>query len=470
VIEPTYTHARAGEYARPRGPWDGPTIDAALSAHDGADVAERVARVAGGLRAAGVRLHDAVCWQRPNGDDVRLLLRACWRIGAVAVPIHHAAGAADVDVIVEDTAPSLVVEDALPDGEPVRDGASSPADAAVVLYTSGSTARPKGVIHTHRGLAYKARLMAAVHGLQADDAVLMPAPLAHISGLQNGITLPGVVPMRAVFMARWDPEEAVRIIERERITFMIGPPTFFISLMAASNFTPSAVSSLRLVSSGGAGVTPAFVEEAQRVLGCVVKRTYGSTEAPTITTTQPGDDPVKAMTTDGRPTGAVELRTDPATGELLVRGPELFCGYTDPRRNVDAFTDDGWFRTGDLAAIDDDGWLTIVGRLKDIIIRGGENIPAAEVEATLEAHPAVRHAVAVGAPHERLGEQVVAYVMVTPGAGFDLAACREWFATRGVAKFKTPEHVVVVDELPLLAAGKPDRGALRARAADDVTA
>jgi cyclohexanecarboxylate-CoA ligase len=266
--------------------------------------------------------------------------------------------------------------------------------------------------------------------------------------------------MKTVLMARWDPSEALRLIEHERITFMVGPPTFFIGLMDAPGFSTRAVESLRLVSSGGAGVTPAFVEAASAALGCVVKRTYGSTEAPTITTSQPGDDPENARSTDGRPTGSVEIRIDPASGEVQARGPELFVGYLDPAQTAAAATDDGWFRTGDIGRIDD-GWLTITGRLKDVIIRGGENIATAEVEAVLEAHPSVRQAVAVGVPHDRLGEQVVAFVVVKPHTLFDVDECRRWFESQGVARFKTPERVVVVDELPVMAAGKPDRDALR---------
>ncbi len=204
-----------------------------------------------------------------------------------------------------------------------------------------------------------------------------------------------------------------------------------------------------------------------------MKRTYGSTEAPTITTSTPGDSATRARETDGRATGAARLRvSDPATGrerppgeigELWLRGPELFAGYADAEQTR-ASISRGWFRTGDLATVDDDGWLTIVGRIKDIIIRGGENIAAAEVEGILEAHPDVRAAVAVGQPDDRLGERVCAFVVASHP--FDLETCRAWFAEQGVARFKTPERVVQLDELPLLAAGKADRAALKARAAE----
>jgi len=314
---------------------------------------------------------------------------------------------------------------------------------------SGSSGSPKGVLHTQETLAFKAAQMRHAHELGPDDCVLMPAPAAHISGLLNGVTLPGVVPFRTVFMARWDPEAALALIERERVTFMVGPPTFFVSMMQAPGFSSARVASLRLISSGGAGVGEAFVAEAAQAFGARVKRTYGSTEVPTIIT-------------DGRTIGPVDVRID-TEGELLARGPEVCVGYVDKAQTAEAFTPDGWFRTGDLATEAADGSIEIVGRLKDVIIRGGENISAAEIEAVLEAHPDIRHAVAVGQPDPVMGERVVAFV--EGSASFDLAACREWFTARGVARFKTPERVEVVDSLPLLASGKPDRTALRLRAA-----
>jgi non-ribosomal peptide synthetase component E (peptide arylation enzyme) len=190
----------------------------------------------------------------------------------------------------------------------------------------------------------------------------------------------------------------------------------------------------------------------------VVKRSYGSTEAPTITTSTATDPPMRAAHSDGRVVGAARLRLA-ADGELLVQGPELFAGYLDPAQ-TQAATSRGWFRTGDLATIAD-GWLTIVGRKKDVIIRAGENIAAAEVERIVEAHPAVREAAAVSEPDARLGERVCIFVVADPS--FDLDECRRWFATQGIAKFKTPERVEHVNHMPTLAAGKIDRATLRAR-------
>ena len=417
------------------------------------------------------------------------MYRAAWRLGAIAAPIHHALGREETAALVARLKPSVQLawsdvplraltgtldpDDISGTGARADEHWSDPSALAAVLFTSGSSGAPKGVLHTQRSLGYKAVSWPRCTSSSVDDVVLMPAPLAHISGLLNGITLPGVVPFTSVLMARWDPEQALDLIERERVTFMIGPPTFFVSLMSAPGFSAERVASLRLVSSGGAGVTEAFVEEAGQRLGCVVKRTYGSTEAPTVATSSSGDDRGAAGTHDGRALGAVRLRvSDPETGaerapgetgELWVQGPELFSGYLDASETAAAVRD-GWFRTGDLATVDADGWLRIVGRIKDVIIRGGENIATAEIEAVLERHPEVAQAVAIGYPDRLMGERVCAFV-VASGGRFDLEACRAWFAGQGMAKFKTPEQVVAVDALPVLATGKPDRARLRDLAA-----
>ncbi len=449
MLAATFESPLGSWYRRAGGPWDQPSLDVLLTRVAAPALADRVARVAGGLRTRGVRPGDAVSWQSANRDEVAVLYRACWRLGAIAAPVHHLMGATDVAGVLGAVQPACVVDDldTLPDDEPVAEPWTDGSRLAAVLFTSGSSGAPKGVLHTQATLAYKATQMQVAHELGPDDCVLMPAPGAHISGLLNGITLPGVVPFPTVFMARWDPEVALTLIEREHVTFMVGPPTFFVSMMQAPGFSSERVASLRLISSGGAGVGQAFVNEASEAFGARVKRTYGSTEVPTIIT-------------DGHTIGEIEVRIDD-NRELLARGPEVCVGYLEATQTAEAFTPDGWFRTGDLAEIDDRGAVEIVGRLKDVIIRGGENISTAEVEQVLEAHPDVRHAVAVGEPDQLMGERVVAFVEGAPN--FDLDACRAWFVERGVAKFKTPERVVVIDALPLLPTGKPDRAALKAR-------
>ncbi|MGH9211455.1 MAG: class I adenylate-forming enzyme family protein [Acidimicrobiales bacterium] len=483
-LRATHEHPSGAAWARPGGPWHVPALDVALAATSDDQL---VGPVAAGLQQLGVGAGDTVAWQRPNDHDAVSLYRACWRLGAIAAPIHHRAGRADVTALLDlldPRDPRLVLgpDDPVPRGTPpVRPGESDvPAGSlAVALATSGSTGTPKVVLHTHRALVYKARLMARVHELGEDDHVLMPAPLAHISGLLNGILVPGVSGMRVTLMDRWEPALALDIIDREQVTFMVGPPAFFVSLIDAQGRERWRTRSLRLVSCGGAGVTPTFVERASAELGCRVKRTYGSTEAPSVTSWTAGDAPARARDTDGRPVGAAELRVVRVTppqpgsvgnasadvgevgevGEVQVRGPELFVGYSDPAATHAAFTADGWFRTGDLGRVDTEGWLTIVGRTGDVVIRGGENIAASEVATVLEAHPAVRQAVVVGVADERLGERV-GVVMVPAGPALTLPQCREWFAARGITRFKWPEVLVAVDELPLLPSGKPDRTAL----------
>lgn len=425
---------------------------------------ELATAVAGGLRALGVRRGDRVAWQLPNDDRVIALYRACWRLGAVAVPLHHRAGAAELGALVDLLSPAAVLTSLVEIDELATSSEPYPAidalldDDAVVLFTAGSTGTPKGVRHTHRALAYKARLMVETHDLQDTDVVLMPAPLAHISGLLNGVLVPGAAGMSSVIMSRWSPTEALALIEGHRVSFMVGPPTFFVDLMEAPGFHSDRVASLRLVSSGGAGVAPVFVDRATEQLGAIVKRSYGSTEAPTVATSVTGDDPARVRLHDGHAIGEAQLRLD-GSGQLLVRGPELFAGYLSSEQTRAAMTPDGWFQTGDLATISPDGWLTVTGRINELIIRGGENISITEVEQILEAHPDVVRAAVFAQPDERLGERVVAAVVASPR--FDLDACRRWFERCGVARFKTPERVVVVDELPVTATGKIDRAALR---------
>jgi len=507
-LRTTYRQPAADRYRLPGGAWDVPTLDRLLAGPrsptatavvDGdvrLDVAtlDRLASAAaGGLRARGVHRRDVVAWQLPNGWESVVLFHACWRLGAVAAPLHHQVGAAEVGRMVDDLRPRVCLAgaglplgglvdaigvragdprfDQLLAGAPVVGGHAGGADVAVVLFTSGSTGHPKGVLHSHRGLAYKARTMVRAHGLTPTDVALMPSPLAHVSGLLNAVLVPGAAAMPVVLMERWDPDRGVALAAEHRVSFMIGPPTLFLGMLDVPG-SRDRVTSLRVVSCGSMGVTPEFVDEARDAFGATVKRTYGSTEAPTVTTAAWNDPPARARDTDGRAVGDADVVVvTPGTvravppgerGEVLVRGPGLFVGYGEPSQTTEAVRR-GWFATGDLGTLDGEGWLTIGGRLKDVIIRAGENIVGAEVERVLELHLGVRQAVVVGRPDHRTGERVVAFVV--GAGGVDVDECRRWFARQGVARFKTPEYVVHVDEVPVLGVGKPDRGRLRAIAA-----
>jgi cyclohexanecarboxylate-CoA ligase len=442
------------------------------------DLNTAVSELASALLNAGVNAGDRVGFQLPVCVDAVIVYRACWRIGAVAAALHPAARGAQLSAALAQLDARLLITD--PSMELVHEphaltlksllanrvGANAaeidPAPAAesadaAILFTSGSSGAPKGVVHTHGSLLYKARQSAEVHGLEPDDAVLMPAPLAHMSGLLHAITVPGCAGFKTVLMRRWDPGVALSLIEAEKITYMVGPPTFFIGLMDHPDFTRSTTASLRMLSCGGAGVTPAFVLRARDQLGAMVKRAYGSTEAPTMTTSRFDDPPEAMASTDGRTFGDSKVRVDDS-GEIWARGPELARGYLNDAQTVSAFID-GWFRTGDLGVLED-GWLTITGRLGDVIIRGGENISASDVEQLLESHPAVRQAVAVAEPDERLGERVAAFVVAPEG--FTLESCKTLFANSGAAIYTCPERIEVIDVMPMLASGKPDRASLKA--------
>jgi len=278
-----------------------------------------------------------------------------------------------------------------------------------------------------------------------------------------------------VLMPRWDAGEALRLIAAERVTYMVGAPTFLRDLAQHPDLADADVSSFRLFSCGGADVDPALVAEAASRLGCVAKRVYGSTEFPTITTTGPDDPPARRVDSDGRPIGAVEIRLvdDDGTdvgpgreGEILARGPECCLGYLDATLNTEAFTADGWFRTGDLGMTDAAGFLRITGRKKDIIIRKGENISAREVEDLVATHPAVAEVAVVGLPDAAAGEIACAALRLRPGAPApalsDLAA---HLLAQGLSKRKLPERLVVLADFPRTASGKVAKRALRERLA-----
>jgi cyclohexanecarboxylate-CoA ligase len=499
VIEPTFSNPKEAEYSRPGGPWCDQTLPRLLSetpprpdllragdATLGTDeLRARVCAIAGGLRARGVGHGDVVTWRGHNGLEPVLLSWASWWLGAAAVPVHPQATAAEWRAVLAPVPAATEIRfepgDLLTDlhDEPVTEPAASPADVALVVTTSGSSGVAKSVIHTHRTLAYKARQIRDVHRTGPGDAILVPAPLAHFAGMLHGVLHPVATGAKAVLMERWDATRALALVRDEHVTMLFGPPVYALGIVAEPDFSREAVSSVRVISSGGTTITEDFAHRMSEEFGAVVKRTYGSSEAPTITSSFPGDPPEQGWATDGRAIGDVELEVrDPASGarradgeegELWVRGPELAEGYLD-REQTDAAFVDGWFRTWDRAVLDR-GWLRVVGRSADVIIRGGTNVSVSEVENALARHPAVREAVVVGYPDATYGERIGAFVVVDDavsrrvgGAPVDRPACVTWFAETGVAKYKVPDRVVVLDEVPVLDSfQKPDRAGLRRR-------
>jgi cyclohexanecarboxylate-CoA ligase len=482
-----------------------------------ADYWRRVQAAAAGLREAGVRPGTTVVYQIPNWLEHCIVHYAVLVAGAVAVPLVASFRQHELRHVVGQLSPSAVVcadsgatpgeipglvrdvlREARPaarlivvrpraplpagalsfetllDGETAAGAAPAPAPAApddvcTVIYTSGSTSAPKGVLHTHETLLYDARSRVGDFGLTSRDVIFMPSSLAHVSGLSYGIHLACILRSTVVLLDRWSPSAAVNLIEAEQATIMNGA-TLMLRGLVEEYQRRETTSALRLFACGGADVPPALIPLARSVLDAYVTRAYGCSEAPTLTWGRPGDDPVRVANSDGRAIGAVELRVvdgqgepaqDGQVGECEAMGPERCVGYVDQALNAEAFRPDGWLRTGDWVAIDADGYLSVEGRKKDVIVRAGENISAREVEQLLTEHEWVRESAVVAMPDERLGERAYAFVEVTDGHDFGLEQVRAHFAARGVAKIKWPEFVEVCEELPRTGAGKIDKSELR---------
>jgi cyclohexanecarboxylate-CoA ligase len=471
-------------------------------------------RLSAGLARLGVGAGDVVAFQLPNWWETVVVLLAAARRGAVATPvlpinrrrelgfILDRAGARvcfapgryrDCDhrdllaelrpelpalehvvVVRDDPGSGALAFDAVAGAPGAPPPAASDAEGiALLIYTSGTTADPKGVLHSHETLLAEARSLGPVHEITAADTVLMPSPLTHISGIVHALLVPAVFGTTAVLMERWEPGAGLALLDAERVTYMVGAPTFLRDLARHPELARHDVGSFRLFSCGGADVDPELVRDAAARLGCVVKRVYGSTEFPTIATTGPTDPPERRIDSEGRPIGAAEIRLVDddglsvavgIEGEILARGPECFLGHGDPALDAEVFTADGWFRTGDLGTLDAEGYLRITGRKKDIIIRKGENISAREVEDLLAAHAAVAEVAVVGVPDAAAGEIACAVLRVRAGATApSLAELTAYLTAHGLSRRKLPERLEVVDDFPRTPSGKIVKRSLRER-------
>jgi acyl-CoA synthetase (AMP-forming)/AMP-acid ligase II len=270
-------------------------------------------------------------------------------------------------------------------------------------------------------------------------------------------------------MDRWSPSLAVELIEAHRVTASAGTPFYLGTLLDMAERTGRDISSLALFLVGAASVPPALVERAEAA-GILTWRTYGSTEHPAISSGLPSDTVEHRIRTDGRPAAGNEVRIVDETGrdvpigeagEILARGPRQFLGYDDPALDAEAFTGESWFRTGDVGMLDTEGFLTITDRTKDIIIRGGENVSAKEVEDVIATHPAVAEVAVCAAPDEVWGERVCAFIRLRPGNALTLAEVRDHVLAAGLSAQKAPEELELVEDLPRTAAGKVRKATLR---------
>ena len=473
-------------------------------------------RIAVGLARLGVGRNDVVSCQLPNWWEFSLVYLACSRIGAVMNPLMHifrerelsfmlAHGCSKVVIVprtfrgfdfekmLRDLQPSLpdlrhvlAVGGDGPDSFEARlttpawetEGDAqailtrnrpSPDDVMQLAYTSGTTGEPKGVMHTANTAMANIIPYAKRMRLGRDDVVLMASPLAHQTGFLFGLMMPVVLQCRAVLQDIWDPARAVDLIREEGCSFTMASTPFLADLSKSVRQTGKTIPSLRTFLCAGAPIPGPLVEEARAALGSKIVSAWGMTENGGVTTTLLDDDDERSVNTDGQPLPGMEVRiadadgstlADGEVGRLLVRGCSNFGGYLK-RPELNNTDSDDWFDTNDLAYRDARGYIRISGRSKDVIIRGGENIPVIEVEALLYRHPAVAQVAIVAYADARLGERACAFIVPKQGQHIDFTSMIEFLKAQKLATQYLPERLEVVASMPATPSGKIQKFKLR---------
>jgi cyclohexanecarboxylate-CoA ligase len=481
------------------------------------ELADSALALAVGLHRRGIRPGDRVSVQIPSWAEFTQISLALTRIGAIMVPIMPIYRRDDVGYMLRnagvrtaitcgafrnfdypgmyaslrpgcpDLRDLIVVrpdggqpEDALPleslfaDGAGELGAAAGPDDPFVIVFSSGTTARPKGCLHTFNTFGCGSRLLARAFGYAETDIQFNPSPVTHTTGLITGFLLPLMHGASVHLMEAWEPRAGLADIVKFHTTAAVTATTFLQTLMDAYDPDQHDPSSMRLWVAAGSPIPAAFVRRAREVLpGLRVLSLYGRSENACTTTCTVDDDPERSVTSDGKalPGSSVQV-VDPdgrevprgEQGDIAYKGPMHMLEYINNRQETaKLFTPDGYSRSGDLGVMDADGYVRVTGRLKDIVIRGGLNISARQIEDLLTAHPAIRAVAVVGMPDERLGEKVCCYAVLNPGHGsLTLAAVSQYLLDCGLAIQKIPERLEIVPELPMTATGKIQKHVLRA--------
>ncbi|MFF3573788.1 class I adenylate-forming enzyme family protein [Nocardia jiangxiensis] len=478
----------------------------------------RARNLATALAEQGIRPGDRVAVQLPNWNEYLLVYAACARLGAIMIPIvavyradevrfivensgavalitcgefrrfDHAAMAAEVAASIESPLVRVVVRGTPANGalaltellETRYDPGLLPStlsadDPHIILYSSGTESRPKGCLHSWNTSSFLPKQAVGALKMDRSDVVFMPAPTTHALGLTLGVMAPTLAGAAVHLLDVFDPETALRRVGQYRCTGAASPAPFIRMMLDVHDRAEHDVSSLRFWLSAGAPIPSALVDEAaSKFPGCRVVSAYGSSEVMMATVCRPEDGMERVASSDGRAVPGVEVRIvgddeqpvrPGSDGEIRYRGPGRLLEYwRRPDLTAAAVDGEGWWRTGDLGRLDEAGYLRVTGRTKDIIIRGGFNISAREVEEALLRHPKVANVAVVGIADPVVGERACAVIQTRGGGGITLAELKEYLTDeRKIAVWKVPERIEFLDELPVTATGKIQKFVLRER-------
>jgi len=475
------------------------------------ELEDKAARFAGFLKARGVGLGDVVTMHLPNWWQTAVVTFAAFKLGAVINPLPPTYGWKDLAFIMNKShakavivpcrfrsvdytehllriaselkvTPAIVVigagnatigstfEEALRGPPLAQEHYAAADDAALLLFTSGSESKPKGVVHTHNTAIYGERALSGTLALDDRDVCFMASPVTHTSGFMHGILMTLMTGASVSLLDIFKGDTAVDQMIASRATWTMGATPFLSDVVDSMEKSGKRLPDLRYFLCGGAPIPEVLVRRA-RALGVRVMSIYGSTESPPHTVTWPADPIEAAWQFDGRALPGVEVCAVDENGQALPpgqqgeqwsRGPHAFIGYLgEPELTAKALDAEGWYHSGDLAKVGPQGSVRIVGRIKDMIIRGGQNISAREIEDILLEHPACQSVAVIGLPDGRLGELGCAVVVCHPGKTLVFDEMKQFLIQRGVARFKLPEYLVLRDALPATPSGKIQKFKLR---------